>query len=53
MSQQRLRLGIVGFGALGQFLARAILGVDGAGGGASEKIELVFVWNRCVVVCDV
>ena len=40
MSSHRIRVGLVGYGSLGQYLARQILSQ-----GAST-FELVFVWNR-------
>ena len=39
---QKLRVGIVGYGSLGQFLVNAIL-MDEA---CKERLELAFVWNR-------
>lgn len=41
-SSRRRRVGIVGFGKLGQFLVEAILTESVA----SERLELAFVWNR-------
>jgi predicted dinucleotide-utilizing enzyme len=48
MSSKRVRVGIVGYGSLGQYLAHQILDQ-----GASH-FELVFVWNRTFsrVTCD-
>lgn len=40
MSSNRVRVGLVGYGALGQYLARQILGQG------SSAFHLVFVWNR-------
>eukprot|EP01102_Stenamoeba_stenopodia_P001707 TRINITY_DN11553_c0_g1_i1.p1 TRINITY_DN11553_c0_g1~~TRINITY_DN11553_c0_g1_i1.p1 ORF type:complete len:296 (-),score=49.08 TRINITY_DN11553_c0_g1_i1:71-937(-) len=41
MAARKTRVGIVGFGDLGQFLAKAILETP-----ASNELELAFVWNR-------
>lgn len=42
MASQRRRVGIVGYGHLGRYLAKAIR-EDSA---ASQRLELAFVWNR-------
>src|SRR4051794_16357247 len=42
MAQRRCRIGLVGFGSLGQYLAQRIL-TDPL---ALELLELAFVWNR-------
>lgn len=40
----KIRVGLVGYGSLGQFLANAILNDEQT----KQKFELVFVWNRSI-----
>ena len=42
MSVKKLRVGIVGYGHLGAYLATAILEDEKV----KERLELAFVWNR-------
>jgi len=41
MATRKTRVGIVGFGDLGQFLAKAILEAP-----TTNDLEIAFVWNR-------
>ena len=43
-SSSKRRVGIVGYGPLGQYLAHAIL----TEASVSEQLELAFVWNRTI-----
>lgn len=42
MSESKIRVGIVGYGLLGQFLVDKILNDEKT----SQKFEIAFVWNR-------